>query len=141
MNGAQQRITLLLLDDTGPVTDWSRMRSRHRRIVFVNSFDALTRAIEYAACDDSPVDVERVVIDRAASAQEFLDFLSTLPPRFLGDIVRVGEHRGGFLSAATRGEGRVLHRLSRADLRFYLETNQLLSARTPAATTAVEERP
>ena len=70
-------------------------------------------------------DVERVILDRCASADEFLHLLAALPGEVLGDVLSVREDGGAFLSATGRGGDRVLYALSPADVGFYLEANGL----------------
>jgi hypothetical protein len=70
-------------------------------------------------------DVERIIIDRSASADEFLRFLTALPAQATGDVVSLAADGGAFLSAVGRGGDRVLYLLGASDVAFYLETNRL----------------
>lgn len=75
-------------------------------------------------------DVERIIIDRSASADEFLRLLAALPGATAADVVSVREDGGAFLSATGRGGDRMLYELSPSDVDFYLRTNELEA--TPA---------
>jgi len=66
-------------------------------------------------------EIERVVLDGEIEPLAFLDFLSTVPPRFLGDILFITSAGSGFLSSSVpRGDGRVLYPLLNRDVAFYI---------------------
>jgi hypothetical protein len=95
--------------------------------------------IESAALIDAAVstfDVERIIIDRTASADEFLHLLTALPSGIAGDVMLLREDGGSFLSATGRGGDRVLYALSPRDVAFYIETNNLLATEDELALTA-----
>jgi len=81
-------------------------------------------------------DVERIILDRSTSADEFLHFLTALPVEAAGDVMSVGADGGAFLSAVGRGGDRVLYSLGPTDVAFYLETNRLTAAHAGLALTA-----
>lgn len=74
----------------------------------------LRRALHEQSCD-----VERVIIDGAASAISCLEFLATLPHCFSGDVLFISEEGRTFLSATGRGGDRVLYMLEAEDVLFY----------------------
>ena len=81
-------------------------------------------------------DVERIILDRSISSDEFLHVLASLPSAVAGDIVLIRPNGGGFLSAIGRGGDRVLYAFARHDLEFYLETHGLSGGLTHFALTA-----
>ncbi len=54
-------------------------------------------------------DVERVVIDRAGTASQFLELLSHLPHEYHGDLLYIALDGNAYLSAQVRGDGRALY--------------------------------
>lgn len=70
-------------------------------------------------------DVERIILDRSASADVFLRFLAALPMQAAGDVMSLSTDGGAFLSAVGRGGDRVFYLLGPNDVAFYLETNRL----------------
>lgn len=67
-------------------------------------------------------EIQRVVLDGGIEPLAFLDFLSTVPPKFLGDILFITRNGSGFLSSSvSRGEGRVLYGLMKSDVAFYIQ--------------------
>ena len=82
------------------------------------------------------LDVERIILDRSATADEFLILLAELHDDVAGDLMLVREDGGGFLSASGRGGDRVLYALAPRDIEFYLETHALLFHRDALALTA-----
>lgn len=82
------------------------------------------------------LDLNRIILDNSASADEFLRLLATLPAEIAGDVMLIREDGGGFLSAAGRGGDRVIYELSARDVDFYVETNDLTSRREDLALSA-----
>jgi hypothetical protein len=74
-------------------------------------------------------DVDRIVLEDAATADEFLELLASLPKEFLGDVVLARSGNSSFLSTACRAEGRILYTLTATDLQFYLETLGLVATK------------
>ncbi|HKR62960.1 MAG TPA: hypothetical protein VJZ00_04445 [Thermoanaerobaculia bacterium] len=124
----QSRITLIVRKATKPNVDWNYARSNAMRVAFLDSVNALKFALG-VAINDVALDIERVIIDRAGSADEVLDLLAALPLEFSGDVLIVRDDGNGFLSATGRGGDRVLYALSPRDVRFYLETHELVTGR------------
>lgn len=123
-----QRITLVARETTKPDVDWNYARSSPRRVAFLESVAALKLALG-AALFDVGLDVERVIVDRAGAPGDFLDLLAAAPSEFGGDMVLINDDGGGFLSATGRGGDRLVYALSAQDVRFYLETHDLVTGR------------
>jgi hypothetical protein len=121
------RITLVATSPTKPDLDW-RVMAAKTRVAFVSTLTALRFALE-TAIEDDVLDIERVVIDRAGNAEEFLDLLARIPGEFLGDVMLVRDNGSGYLSAMGRGGDRVLYALAPRDVRFYLEAHDLVTGR------------
>ena len=114
-----RRITLIARNPRRVQRDWDLTNPAGSHLVFVDSLKFLPYAL------DQEHDVERVIIDGAASASQFLDFLSTLPAEFAGDVLSIGDEGKSFLSSVGRGDGRLLYALTDMDLEFYLQVNSL----------------
>jgi len=125
MTKDKRRITLVARIPGTSARDWDFSNPMGSRIVFVDALPFLSPAIRRAVTE-SGYDVERVIIDGAANAAQFLELLSTLPNEFLGDIFFIARGGRGFLSSAGRGDGRVLYPFNERDLEFYLRTNALV---------------
>lgn len=123
------RITLIARKPTTPNADWNHARCSTLRVAFLDSVTALKFALGVAV-SDAALDVERVIVDRAGSAEDFLDLLAAIPEEFNGDVLMIAEDGSAFLSATGRGGDRVLYSLSRTDVRFYLETHDLVTGRS-----------
>ena len=129
------RITLIAREATKPDADWNYASCRDQRVAFLDSTNALRFALG-AALHDVGLDVERIIVDRSGDADEFLDLIATAPPEFNGDMLLIREDGGGFLSATGRGGDRVLYALGAYDIRFYLETHDLVTGRAALSLTA-----
>ena len=125
-----RRITLVNSLDNR--RDWYLASNAPTRIVFAASFKILLFAIENALSKYGH-DVERVIIDRTASANEYLDLLAHVSVAFAGDLLFVRHDDRAYLSSIARGGDRVLYPLDEHDLRFYLETHGLVAATSVAA--------
>jgi hypothetical protein len=75
-------------------------------------------------------------VDRVGDGDEFLDLLAALPDEFSGDVLLVRDDGTGVLSASGRGGNRVLYALMAHDVRFYLETHELVLSRVALELTA-----
>jgi hypothetical protein len=131
----QSRVTLIARENSKPDVDWNYSRSRTQKVAFLDSVKALRFAVSAAVCDVG-LDIERVVVDRAGTAEEFLDLLAALPAELNGDVLMIRDDGSGFLSATGRGGDRVLYALSAYDVRFYLETHELVTGRSALGLTA-----
>lgn len=122
-----RRITLVSQPSrqTASCRDWNVSSHGSSRIVFVPSFTVLRYAIENAMSSLSQ-DVDRVIVDRAATAAEYLELLATLPAEFGGDVMLVRSDATAYLSSQGRGGDRVLYLLGIDDVEFYFETNDLV---------------
>ena len=132
---ADPRITLIARQPTKPDFDWNHSRARVQRVAFLDSVNALSFALG-AAMHDVGLDVERIIVDRSGNAEEFLHLLSGVPSEFTGDMLFIRDDGAGFLSATGRGGDRVLYALSGYDIRFYLETHDLVTGRAALELTA-----
>lgn len=128
LNSTEQRITLIARQTTKPDVDWNYADSAPRRVAFLESMAAIHLALG-AALYDVGLDVERVIVDRAGAPEDFLHLLANIPAEFAGDIVLINDNGAGFLSATGRGGDRVVYALSSVDVRFYLETHDLVTGR------------
>jgi hypothetical protein len=129
------RITLIARQGTKPDADWNYASCRDQRVAFLDSIGALRFALG-AALHDVGLDIERIIVDRAGGPAEFLDLLATAPAEFNGDMLLIRDDGSGFLSATGRGGDRVLYALSGYDIRFYLETHDLVTGRAALSLTA-----
>ena len=116
----ERRITLVARNGS---RDWETTDLASSVIMAVDSLPDLTLTVVdlWAA-----LDIERVVLDAAATASQFLDLLTALPQEFAGDAVMIRSDGAAFLSAISRGSGRVLYTLTASDVDFYLQANGLV---------------
>jgi hypothetical protein len=114
---------------------WDFDSDAHSRVIVVGSFTVLRYALEQSMSEMAH-DVERLVVDRTATAAQFLELLASLPDEFGGDVLYIRDDEGGFLSAAGRGAGRMIYALSQHDLHFYLATHALVVPPLPMRQTA-----
>lgn len=130
----QQRITLVVREATKPDVDWNYGRCRDENVAFLDSIGALKFAVRSAQRDG--LDIERMIVDRAGTAEDFLELLVAVPSELAGDILLIHDNGAGFLSATGRGGDRLLYALTPHDVRFYLETQDLVTGRLALAMTA-----
>jgi hypothetical protein len=109
-----------------PDRDWNDAQSAAARLLFTESINSLRLAMATAA---PQLDIERVIVDRAGTAADFLDLLSSVPHDFAGDLLLIAEGERAYLSSLGRGGDRVLYALAPHDVRFYLETHELVTGR------------
>lgn len=119
-----RRTTLVIRGSQTPRA-WNTANTAPNRILFVKTLSMLSFVLDHRS-----EDVDRILVDDAATADEFLDLLASLPKEFLGDVVLMRSGNNSFLSTASRAEGRLLYALKASDLQFYLETFGLVTART-----------
>ena len=139
MTHDSRRITLISRDPRHPEHDWDDSRNAPNRLILLDSFKVLQYAIT-SHMVDLDVDVERVILDRATSASDYLTLLSSLPPTFTGDVLLIREGESSFLSSMGRGGDRVLYSMSVNDLRFYLEMHGPVTGRVATSTASVMPR-
>lgn len=132
-----KRITLIARKAATPNVDWNYANSASMRVAFLNSVTALKFALGVAVSENQ-MDIERVIVDRTGSAEEFLNLLTDLPEEYNGDVLMIREDGNGFLSATGRGGDRVLYSLIARDVRFYLETHDLVTGRAVLETTQLK---
>lgn len=135
MSTRQQRLTLIARHEAKPDLDWNYMHPRKDNVVFLDSVNALKFAVR-SMTTPGGMDIERIIVDRAGTAEDFLGLLASVPHELAGDILFIHDNRAGFLSAAARGGDRVLYALTHRDIRFYLETFDLVTGRAPLSLTA-----
>jgi hypothetical protein len=135
MPAHEQRITLIARQANKPDVDWNYERCRCENVAFLDSFGALKFAVR-TSLGEVGLDIERVIVDRSGTAADFLDLLAAIPTELAGDILLIRDDGGGFLSATGRGGDRVLYALSVYDVRFYLETHNLVTGRAALSLTA-----
>jgi hypothetical protein len=110
-----RRMTLIVTRE--PKRSW-----KQTNVLFVDSIPRLHGAV-------ATHDVERIILDRCATADEYLDLLASLPDQVAGDVMNVRQDGGAFLSSIGRGGDRVLYALAPHDVGFYLETHGLTANR------------
>ena len=126
MTTDSRRITLITRNFRSPQRAWDTCLASPNRLIFLKAFNVLRFALARGVAEMEQ-DVERVILDRSATADELLDLLTSLPAEFTGDVLFIRDDEGGFLSATGRGGDRVLYALRSDDIEFYLEAHGLLA--------------
>jgi len=116
----QRRLTLV---SRGAGRDWESTDLASSSIMTIDSLSELTLTIVDLWM---ALDIERVILDGTAGASQFLDLMTALPQEFPGDVVMIRNDGSAFLSAISRGSGRVLYTLTATDVDFYLQANGLV---------------
>lgn len=129
-----RRLTLIARDVRKPDLDWNYRPASGDAIAFIDSPSAVRAALD--AGTDLGLDIGRVIVDRAGQPDQFLELLTALPPEFAGDAVYIRDDGTAFMSATGRGGDRVLYSLNAHDVRFYLETLNLVTGRVVMERTA-----
>lgn len=93
--------------------DWRAIEGAHVE----ESYEELSAEFCFAL-NHSRVEVSLVVFERSVPLITFVDFLSRPKGDFRGDVLFIGDDI--FLSSVLPGDGRVIYRLSKQDLVFYL---------------------
>jgi hypothetical protein len=124
----------IIVRAAGPDRDWKYSGSTST--AFLDCFETLRFALTRMAYEGSGLDIERAIVDRAATSDQILALLAQIPAEFIGDLLLIEARGTGFLSAVGRGGNRVLYALSAGDVRFYLETNDLVTGRIALERTA-----
>lgn len=135
MHDHEHRITLIARQANKPDVDWNYTRCRCDNVVFLDSVAALKFALRTSVLG-SGLDIERVIVDRAGTADDFLELLASIPAELACDVLLIRDAGGGFLSATGRGGDRVLYALVPNDVRFYLEAQDLVTGRAALSLTA-----
>jgi hypothetical protein len=135
MPNRNRRVTLIARESTKPDFDWNYIGCARMSVAFLESLAVLRHALT-AAITEVGLDVGRVIVDRAGAADEFLELLAGLPPEFTGDALFIRDDGTGVMSASARGGDRVLYALMVHDVRFYLETHNLVTGRLALRMTA-----
>jgi hypothetical protein len=129
-----QRLTLIARDSHKPDMDWNYRSCRDATVAFTQSAASLRYAL--GAGTDMGMDIGRVIVDRSGPADQFLDLLTELPSEYTGDALLIRDDGSGVLSAMGRCGDRTLHALTVHDVRFYLETHDLVTGRVALEMTA-----
>jgi hypothetical protein len=116
--------TRLTLVTRGGYRDWETTDLATTSVMTVASLSELTLTVVDLWM---ALDIERVILDHAATASQFLDLLTALPQEFAGDAMTIREDNTAFLSSISRGSGRVLYTLTATDVDFYLQANGLVA--------------
>jgi hypothetical protein len=127
MSHDSRRITLVSRHTQLQQRSWRCTSEAPGRIVLLDSFMVLRYTVASSVVT-MEADIERIILDRSCSASDYLSLLAELPGQFGGDVMMIRDDETGFLSSMGRGGDRILYALSANDLRFYLETHNLVSA-------------
>lgn len=122
-----RRLTLIARDVRKPDIDWNYTPGSREAVAFIDSTASLHLALHTGT--ELGLDIGRVIIDRSGLSDEFLDLLTALPLEFAGDALYIRDEGTGVMSATGRGGDRVLYSLNAHDVRFYLETLNLVTGR------------
>ena len=123
-----RRTTLIVRGTQAPSRAWDTSNTAANRILFVKALSMLSFALEHRS-----EDVDRIILDGAATADEFLDLLAGLPKEFLGDVLLIRRDNDSFISTPARAEGSLLYTMTATDLQFYLETLGLVATKAAIA--------
>jgi len=135
MTDHEHRITLIARQSNKPDVDWNYARCHCENVAFLESMAALKFAVRTSVLG-AGLDIERVIVDRAGSSDDFLELLAAMPSELAGDVLFIRDNGSGFLSATGRGGDRVLYALGSQDVRFYLEAQDLVTGRAALSLTA-----
>src|SRR5215212_6749284 len=121
-----QRLTLVACSDANTMA-WNENAAAASRLAFLGEGPFLHLEV-MAALNEPTLDAERLILDRAATAEAFLEVLASLPSEFSGDVLRIDRGGSGFLSATGRGGDRALYQLQPEDVLFYLSMHGIIGA-------------
>jgi CheY-like chemotaxis protein len=120
---AKSTVTYLAAAQRQSAIRWRSSPDPGARVIELPDLPSILNAIRYGT---TPLlELERVIIDGGATASEFLNFLSKMPPDFGADIIFVESRNHAFLSAAGPEGRRVLYSLDEDDLQFYCSVYSL----------------
>lgn len=122
MLGTREARTTLVVQDWGGS---GSVDTAIGAVMLVDSAAAARFVIRTQAVEMS-LDIDRVIVDKAATPLECLHFITQLPHEFAGDVLFILDGQKAFLSASGRGGDRLLYGLSQSDVAFYLATHGLL---------------
>lgn len=97
--------------------DWELVASLHS-VIHVENARWAAAALESSSGHG---EVHSVIFDKSIDASSFLQFLTSVPYEFRGDILFVDNSNQAFLSSCTPKDGRVLYRFSGLDIDFYIQ--------------------
>ena len=124
--GNRRRITLLVTGSDAPARNWIAAETRFIDLRNLAILEHALQSLEQFDCD-----VERVIVDHAAGSEDALRLIANIPSDFVGDILFIREG-DSYLSAAARGDGRILRRVSPRDVEFYLQANRMIGMESTA---------
>jgi hypothetical protein len=122
-------VTVVSRAESAPERPWLTPPRASRRLLFVESFDAIRAAFAH---DVHRARIDDVIIDGTATGAEYLHFLCTLPAAYRGDVLLLLDD-SAFLSSGSADGDRALHALPAAEAQAYVETRMLAEAATAAA--------
>jgi hypothetical protein len=123
-----RRITLVVRKPGTPSRAWDTSPNATNRILFVKALSMLSFVFDHRS-----EDIDRLLIDEACMADEFLDLLASLRGDFLGDVVLINSRKNSYLSTACRADGRLLYAMTPNDLQFYFAAHRLVENEAKAA--------
>jgi hypothetical protein len=126
----RKKATLVLPSEGSELIDWSAAGQRDTRVIQVWNLNLLENSL-HLAMSYLDVEVVRVIFDQSIDAERYLDFLATIPAGFRGDLLLISGEDRAYLSAVGRQDERVIYRLCREDLRFYLQVSGLVDEIDP----------
>ncbi|MDX1583816.1 MAG: hypothetical protein R3338_09480 [Thermoanaerobaculia bacterium] len=118
----RERATLVLKPEGASLLDWEKSEATDSRVIPTWNLNLLKESL-HLAIEHVDVEVKRVVFDQSIDAEEWLEFLSAMPLGFRGDVLFVVGEDKAFLSAVGRADERVIYKLNRNDLEFYLRVS------------------
>ena len=124
------RVTLVQPGKGRPTLEWNFLRGDHAVIPVHNT--SLLNAALYNAINVLNKEVQRVIFDRSIDSDTYLEFLSSLPANFRGDLLWIKDDKSAFLSSITRDDGRVIYSLLPVDVDFYLKVIFGIDREAPA---------
>lgn len=115
------KLVLLCRGGENPAMDWELIASLHN-VVEVAEWRWAAAALE-TGVRDLGREVHSVIFDGSLDGISFLQFLTSIPYEFRGDILFIESPNRAFLSSCMPREGRVLYQLGAMDLDFYLQAH------------------
>jgi hypothetical protein len=125
MSTDSRRITLIARHPGKPGRDWVLSNPLCSRMLLVDAIVFLPFAVE-RGIKELGQDLDRLIIDRVGTAEQYLELLAALPPEFGGDVLFVRPDGSAFLSAIGRGGDRFVYSLRSQEVDFYLRTHALV---------------
>ena len=115
------KLVLLCAGGSEPAMDWELVSSLHN-VVQVAEWRWAAAALE-TGVRELGHEIHSVIFDKSTDALSFLQFLTTVPYEFRGDILFIESGNRAFLSSCTPRDGRILYQLTARDLDFYIQAH------------------